>query len=407
MVLFLHNRYRTSGGEERTVEDLLWLVREQMGEPAELLTRDSAGLGRAQAAVGLLRGGLAPEEVAQAVRLSGARVVHAHNVQPALGWRALAAARAAGARVVLHLHQYRLVCAIGVCFTRGAECTRCHGRDTLPGVRLNCRGSVPEAVAYGASLALWQRRLVEQADAVIVPSRFARERLRELGAPLPWDRVHVIAPPVREPTAAAGSDFLMRSGSPAGAIAAVGSYALVVARLAPEKGVDVAIDACRLAGMPLVVAGDGPERAALERRAGDRVGAGDGADGGAGERANRGAGGSGVRFVGHVDDRELAELRAGAALALVPSRSAETFGLAAAEAMAAGLPVVASAVGALPELVEPDALVAPGDAGALAAAIARVAGDAAAGKRARERVGAVCAPALIARALADVYDAST
>jgi glycosyltransferase involved in cell wall biosynthesis len=385
MVLFLHNRYRTSGGEERTVEDLLWLVREQMGEPAELLTRDSAGLGRAQAAVGLLRGGLAPEEVAQAVRLSGARVVHAHNLQPALGWRALAAARAAGARVVLHLHQYRLVCAIGVCFTRGAECTRCHGRDTLPGVRLNCRGSVPEAVAYGASLALWQRRLVEQADAVIVPSRFARERLRELGAPLPWDRVHVIAPPVREPTAAAGSDFLMRSGSPAGTTAAVGSYALVVARLAPEKGVDVAIDACRLAGMSLVVAGDGPERAALERRASD-------AD---------------VRFVGHVDDRELAELRAGAALALVPSRSAETFGLAAAEAMAAGLPVVASAVGALPELVEPDALVAPGDAGALAAAIARVAGDAAAGKRARERVGAVCAPALIARALADVYDAST
>ena len=134
------------------------------------------------------------------MRLSGARVVHAHNLNPTLGWRALAAAREAGARVVLHLHQYRLVCAIGVCFTRGAECTRCHGRDTLPGVRLNCRGSLPEAVAYGASLALWQRRLAEQADAVIVPSAFARERLRELGAPLDWERVHVLAPPVREPS---------------------------------------------------------------------------------------------------------------------------------------------------------------------------------------------------------------
>ena len=63
--------------------------------------------------------------------------------------------------MVLHLHQYRLVCAIGVCFTRGEECMRCHGRNTLPGVRLNCRGSAPEAVAYGASLALWQRRLLE------------------------------------------------------------------------------------------------------------------------------------------------------------------------------------------------------------------------------------------------------
>src|SRR4029077_11947440 len=135
------------------------------------------------------RGGLQPADVARAVRLSGARVVHAHNLHPTLGWRALAGAREAGARVVLHLHQYRMVCATGVCFTRGAECTRCHGRDTLPGVRLNCRGSPPEADAYGASLALWQRRLAEQASAVIVPSTFARERLQELAAPLPWGRV--------------------------------------------------------------------------------------------------------------------------------------------------------------------------------------------------------------------------
>ncbi len=157
MVLFLHSQYRTTGGEERTVADLQWLVREHLREPAELLARDSASLGRGRAAAGLLRGGLQPGDVARAVRLSGARVVHAHNLHPTLGWRALAAAREAGARVVLHLHQYRLVCAIGVCFTRGAECTRCHGRDTLPGVRLHCRGSLPEAAAYGAALSLCQR----------------------------------------------------------------------------------------------------------------------------------------------------------------------------------------------------------------------------------------------------------
>jgi len=400
MVLFLHNRYRIPGGEERTVEDLLWLVRAHLHEPAELLTRwpisdRSASLGRTRAALGLLRGGLEPGEVAQAVRLSGARVVHAHNVQPELGWRALAAARAAGARVVLHLHQYRLVCAVGVCFTRGAECTRCHGRDTLPGVLLNCRGSLPEAVAYGTSLALWQRRLVAQADAVIVPSHFARERLRELGAPLHWKRVHVLAPPLRAPIAAAGADAAWGDAGPdavdlegtagrarAADGLAAGSYALVVARLSPEKGVDVAIDACRMAGMPLVVAGDGPERAALAERAGDGA----------------------VRFLGHVEDRELAELRAGAAIALAPSRSAETFGLAVAEAMAAGLPVAASRVGALPELVDPDALVAPGDAAALAGVIARLAGDREAGERGRERVRALCAPEVVAHALAEVYD---
>jgi glycosyltransferase involved in cell wall biosynthesis len=377
MVLFLHNRYRTTGGEERVVDDLLWLVREHLGEPAALLERAPAigvrGRVAARAAIGLLSGGLDPGEVERAVRSTGARVVHAHNLNPTLGWRALRAARAAGARVVLHLHQYRLVCAIGVCFTRGEECTRCHGRDTLPGVRLKCRGSLPEAVTYGAALALWQRRLVDQADAVLVPSRFARARLRELGAPLCWERVRVLAPPVRLPPATAE----MTAPSPLS-----DSYALVVARLAQEKGVDVAIDACRMAGISLVVAGDGPERAALHAR----------------------AAGADVRFVGRVADAELAALRAGASIALVPSRSAETFALAAAEAMAAGLPVAASGVGALPELVEPDGLVPAGDAAALAQAIARLAGDRTAGERGRRRVQAVCAPEVVGDALARAYD---
>lgn len=383
MVLFLHNRYRTTGGEERVVEDLLWLVREHMGEDAELLTRDSADLSRARAAVGLLRGGLDPDDVARAVRLGGARVVHAHNLHPALGWRALAAARAAGARVVLHLHQYRLVCAVGVCFTDGHECTRCHGRNTLPGARLNCRGSRPEGAAYAASLAIWQRRLVEHADAFVVPSAFARERLRELGAPLPWERVHVLAPPVRalgEDRAAAGDGDGDRTGGVAGF--AAGGYALVASRLSPEKGVDVAVDACRIAGVPLVVAGDGPELGALRERAGDGA----------------------VRFLGRVDEDTLAGLRAGASVALVPSRSAETFGLAAAEAMAVGVPVIASDVGALAELLEPGSLVPAGDARALAAAIERVAGDRDAGPRGRRRVRAVCAPDVVARQLAAVYD---
>jgi glycosyltransferase involved in cell wall biosynthesis len=367
MVLFLHNRYRTTGGEERVVDELLALVRERLGEPAELLARDSDGLGRARASTALLRGGLAAREVAKAVRMTRARVVHAHNLNPLFGWRALATAREEGARVVLHLHQYRLVCATGVCFTAGRECTRCHGRNTLPGVIHNCRGSRSEALAYGVSLALWQRRLLEQVDAVIVPSLFARERLRELGAPLDFERVHVLAPPV---------DFDVQTASPAS-----GGYALVVSRLAAEKGVEVAIDACRQAGVPLVVAGDGPRREALRAHAGD----GD------------------VRFVGAVEGAELGSLRAGAALALIPSRSPETFGLAAAEAMAAAIPVVASRVGALPELVEERALVEPGDPAALAEAIGRSWGDAAAGERGRARVGELCAPAQVARGLARVY----
>ena len=387
MVLFLHNRYRATGGEERAVDDLMWLVREQLGEPADLLARASQGLGRARAARALLAGGADPGEVERAVRDAGARVVHAHNLHPTFGWRALAAARRAGARVVMHLHQYRLVCAIGVCFVQGSDCTRCHGRNTLPGVRLNCRGSRGEAVAYGAALALWQRRLVGSADAVVVPSVFARERLRDLGVPLPWSRVYVLAPALRDlaasrPTGDRQVDSARPAAEARGGAPGGGRYALVASRLAPEKGIDVAIEACRIAKLPLVIAGDGPERAALRAR----------------------AAGAEVRFAGHVADAELVRLRAGASIALMPSRSAETFGLAAAEAMAAGVPVAASRVGALPELVGEEGLVAPGDPDALAGAMARLIADPGAGERARTRVGELCAPELVARRLSAVYD---
>jgi glycosyltransferase involved in cell wall biosynthesis len=371
LILFLHNRYRTTGGEERAVEDLLWLVREQLGEDAELLSRDSALVGRARAAAGVLGGGLAPEAVARAVRHSGARIVHVHNLHPTLGWRALAAAHEAGARVVLHLHQYRLVCAVGVCFTHGEDCTRCHGRNTLPGVRRNCRGSIAEALTYAAGIALWQPRIAALADAFVVPSRFARERLEALGTPL--GETFEVAPVVRHFVGVPGAEGTENAGP-----------ALIASRLAPEKGVDVAIEACRIAGIPLVVAGEGPER--------ERLAA---------------AQGAAVTFVGQVEEAQLARLRTEASVALAPSRSGETFGLAAAEAMAAGLPVAASRVGALPELVPEEWLVPAGDPGALAEAIGRLRADRNAGARAIERARAITAPDVVAAALSEVYDAAT
>jgi glycosyltransferase involved in cell wall biosynthesis len=372
VILFLHHRYRSTGGEERSVHDLQWLVRERLHEDAELLERDSATLAGRAAATGLLAGGLHPETVERAVRRTGARIVHAHNLHPTFGWRSLAAARRAGARVVMHLHQYRMVCAIGVCFRDGAECTRCHGRNTLPGVLLNCRGSRPEALAYGVGLSLWQRRLAAHVDAFVVPSRFARGRLHALGAPIDGAFVvpHVTRRFAERPPAS-------RAG-----------HALVVSRLAPEKGVDVAIEACRIAGLELVVAGDGPERDRLVQLA-----AAGATDGPAGR----------VRFVGHVADAALAELRATASVAVVPSRSAETFGLAAAEAMAAGLPVAAARVGALPELVPADWLAPAGDALSLAAVISRLHADRSAPAGAIARARALTAPDVVAPALAAVY----
>ncbi len=364
VILLLHNRYRVPGGEERAVADLAWLIRTELGEEVEVLERDSAALGRRDAARGLLTGGLGAAEVAEAVRRTGARVVHAHNLQPTLGWRALAAARAEGARVVCHLHNYRLVCAVGTCFTRGEDCTRCHGRRTWPGVRLNCRGgSRAESAVYGAGLALWQPKLT--ADAFVVPSAFALARLEQLGAPL-GGRARVI-PSVQR-------TFAERSA------AGAGEYALFAGRLTAEKGVADAIAACRAAGVPLVVAGDGPDAAALRSSAPD------------------------VRFTGRVDAGELAALRAGAGLALVPSRYAEILPLAALEAMAAGLPVVASRAGGLAEIVPEAGLHPPGDVAAMTSRIRALFRSAAAGDEALAVARERTAPPVVAAALREVYD---
>ena len=368
MILLLHNRYRHAGGEERALQDIAWLVREHLREDCEVLERDSAALGRSRAAAALLAGGLQPEDVGAAVRRTGARVVHAHNTNPAFGWRALAAARDAGARVVLHLHNYRLVCAVGTCVnSRGQDCLRCQGRDTLPGVALRCRGSTAESLTYAATLAAWQRRLVAQADALVVPSPAALDRLRALRAPVGGLPVHVVPAVLRS--------FARASR------AAEGEHALVVSRLAPEKGVDVALEACARAGLPLVVCGTGP----LE----DRL---------------RAVAPAGTTFAGHVDDATLADLRRRARVAVVPSLAAETFGLSAVEAMADGVPVAATASGALRDLAPEAELASPGDAGALARAVARVAGDERRGAAGIAAARRRCAPEVVAPLMAAAYD---
>lgn len=85
-----------------------------------------------------------------------------------------------------------------------------------------------------------------------------------------------------------------------------------------------------------------------------------------------------VQLLGAVTDAERNELLATAAIQLMPSRF-EGFGLAAAEAMAAGVPLIASSVGSLPEVVDAPRggiLIPPSDPAALAAATERLLDDA-------------------------------
>lgn len=337
-VLVVHNRYRVVGGEERSAELQLRALERAEVEHA-LFERKSAGAGRAGAAVAMLRGGSDAAEVAAAVADFGADVVHVHNMLPLIGPRGLSAASRAGAKVVLHLHNVRLFCATGFGERDGAPCERCRGRNTLPGLRLNCRRSLPEAVVYAAGLAAHQPRVLAAVDRFVSPGAAAADLLARRG--LPRERIQPLAHYLPAESFAGGS----RAGD--------GTYALVASRLSPEKGIDSAIEAAAGAGVPLRVAGDGPDRARLEAL----------------------ARGSDVEFLGRVPSDEVRELLGGAGVVLMPSRYHEFSPYAALEAMAQGVPVVATAMGGLPELIGPGRCTPPGDDGAFATRLASLWAD--------------------------------
>ena len=149
-----------------------------------------------------------------------------------------------------------------------------------------------------------------------MPSAFALQRLIDLGAPLN-DKARVLGSVQRE--------FATRS------TAADGEFVLAAGRLTPEKGFGDVLEACRAVNLPLVIAGDGPQKAELEAQ-------------------------GHATFVGHVAPAELRALRQRAAVAVVPSRYAEILPLAALESMAAALPTVAAASGGLTEAVPAEGL---------------------------------------------------
>jgi glycosyltransferase involved in cell wall biosynthesis len=197
------------------------------------------------------------------------------------------------------------------------------------------RGDVPRRARAAASVAY------RAADAVCPVSASLWGTLAGL---VPAARTRVMPNPVDE-----GLFALAEPGPTSGP-----ARILVVASLVPVKGVDGLIDAVgivagRRRDFRLTVIGDGPQRAAYERRVGDA---------GLGEL---------VRLVGRRTRHEVARAMQEADLCVAPSRW-ETFSVAVAEALCRGLPVLATRVGALPELVDETSgvLVAPDDPAALA-----------------------------------------
>ena len=375
VILLLHNRYRERGGEERAVAEQAALLRDR-GHRVDVLERSSQELtgsrGRVRAARALLRGGESEQDVAALVRRLGVNVVHAHNLHPLLGPRALQAARTAGARTVLQLHNFRLACAIGVAYRDGAVCHRCSGRDTWPGLRLRCRGGLAESAIYAAALARQQPRILAAADRFITLSEATRTELGVLGLPL--ERADVVPNPLSERAFQGASE------------AHRGRYALCVGRLVPEKGFDTAVQAARTAGVPLKIVGRGPDEVRLRALSSD-------AD---------------VELLGELELAELEQVRRAAAVQLAPSRCEEQSPYSVLEAMAAGVPVLVSQLGGLPELAGAEASLSAQDPEAWARSLAALWSDPDDRRRrgdlARERAWARAAPERVHAALMGVYE---
>lgn len=227
--------------------------------------------------------------------------------------------------------------------------------------------------------------------AIIAPSECVRRLLVSLG--IPEAKIEVVPGGVELPAELPGPEVRTRVRAEWG----FGDDEFVVGHAAAftaEKGQDVALEAAilltgRLPQARLVLVGDGPTRTSPSvaeklRRIGPRA-----------------------RLLGYVEN--LAEFFAGLDLYIMPSRS-ESWGLAALHAMAHGLPVVASNVGGLPEVIEEGVsgwLVPPGAPDALAEAIAAAASDPERlrqfGRNARQRASQFSIEQTVARVEAVYY----
>jgi glycosyltransferase involved in cell wall biosynthesis len=341
-VLTLCNNYRSRcNGELRVVaatHDLLAAA----GVDSRLLVRSSRDVETGFAAK--LRASFAAPYSRRAYRevrdvLGAARfdVVHAHNVYPLLSPSVLRAARDASVPVVLTAHNFGLTCPTWHHFRAGAVCERCLGGREHRCILHNCRGDLAESTAYAvrAAVARRFRLFTENVTLLVALTRFAAERFVAAGfAP---ERVAVL--PNMAPEVKAQAD------------AGAGGYVAFAGRMTAEKGLDTVLAAAALVPeVPFRLAGDGPMLPGLVARA----------------PAN-------ARFVGFLDGDELHAFYRGARLLVLPSLWYEGCPMVLLEAMAHGVPAVASRIGGLPELVEDGvtgALCEPADAAALARVVA-------------------------------------
>ena len=167
-----------------------------------------------------------------------------------------------------------------------------------------------------AAMARWDRATAGRVHRYVTNSQHVARRIGRY-----YNReASVVYPPV-------DTEFF----KPDASVSRDNSGCLIVSALVPYKRVEIALDACRLAGVPLTVIGDGPDRPRLERLA-------------AQSSAN-------VTFLGRLDDEQVRDQYHRAALVLMPGE--EDFGIVPVEAQACGCPVVALGRGGAVETIVP------------------------------------------------------
>jgi glycosyltransferase involved in cell wall biosynthesis len=243
-------------------------------------------------------------------------VVHVHSVYPMFSPSVLVACRRANVPVVMTVHSHGLTCPTWNHVYKGRVCEDCVGGHEYWCVLKNCRNNIFESSGYAlrTSVARRFRLFHDNVSMLIVMTLFAKRRLLQTG--FRDDQIALVP----NPASMKGSAVSPSSGK----------YVGFVGRVSQEKGVDTLLAAAaQLPDIQFKVAGDGPLLSEMKARAPFNV-----------------------EFLGRLRSDQLREFYGRSRFVVVPSVCFEQFPLALLEAMALGLPVIASRIGGLPEIVD-------------------------------------------------------
>ena len=341
-LLLVHNRYLQPGGEDAVFEAERALLARH-GHKVVTLVEDNARLREVhplKAAVEAFWSQRAYRQVRTLIERTRPQVVHVHNTFLRLSPAVYYAAHVAGVPVVQTLHNYRLLCPGALLMRAGQVCEDCLGKILpWPGVLRGCwRGSRAQTSVVAAMLAVHRglRTWSTKVDRYIALTEFARQKF--IAGGLPAEKI-VVKPNFVDPDPGLGTHQ--------------GGFALFVGRLSAEKGLPTLLQAWKnLPAVPLKIIGDGPLEPEVRAFASRN---------------------SQVEVLGRRARDEVLQWMKMAQFLLFPSEWYEGFPMTLAEAFATGLPVIASRLGAMAEIVahsRTGLLFEPGNPEALAEAVA-------------------------------------